>query len=87
LRDDVRQRGLAQARRPEQQHVVERLGALARGLDEDFGQSCRILQRDRLRQVANAHSREHGQGGARADAADFQQLPEDLAFGVAGEPE
>ena len=29
VRDDVRQRRLAEARRPEQQHVVERLAALA----------------------------------------------------------
>ena len=35
VRDDVRQRGLAEPRRPEQQHVVERFAALARGLDED----------------------------------------------------
>ena len=35
-RDDVRERGLAQARRAEQQHVVERLAAAARRLDEDF---------------------------------------------------
>jgi hypothetical protein len=34
--DDVGQRGLAQPRRAEQQHVVERLAALARGLDEDL---------------------------------------------------
>jgi hypothetical protein len=32
----VRQRGLAQAGRAEQQHVVERLAALARRADEDF---------------------------------------------------
>ena len=31
----MRQRGLAQARRTEDQHVIERLGALPRGLDED----------------------------------------------------
>jgi hypothetical protein len=35
-RDDVRQRGLAQAGRAEQQHVVERFLALARRADEDF---------------------------------------------------
>ena len=35
-RDDVRERGLAQAGRAEEQHVVERFLALARGLDEDF---------------------------------------------------
>ena len=34
-RDDVRQRGLAQAGRAEQQHVIERLGAIARCLDEN----------------------------------------------------
>ncbi len=34
--DDVGQRRLAQARGPEQQHVVERLAALARRLQEDL---------------------------------------------------
>ncbi len=34
--DDVRQRRLAQARRPEQQHVVQCLAPAARGLDEDL---------------------------------------------------
>ena len=34
-RDDVRERGLAEPRRAEEQHVVERLLALARRLDED----------------------------------------------------
>src|ERR1700743_1164489 len=34
-RDDVAQRVLARARRAEQQHVVERFGALAGGADED----------------------------------------------------
>ena len=33
--DDVRQRGLAQPRRAEQQHVVQRLLAPSAGLDED----------------------------------------------------
>ena len=33
--DDLGQGGLAEARRAEQQHVVERLAAGARGLDED----------------------------------------------------
>jgi len=32
----VRERGLAEAGRAEDQHVVERLVALARGRDEDF---------------------------------------------------
>jgi hypothetical protein len=35
VRDDVRQRRLAQARRAERQHVIERFLALFRGLDED----------------------------------------------------
>ena len=35
-RDDVRQRGLAQPGRAEQQHVVEGFGAVSRGLDEDL---------------------------------------------------
>ena len=35
VRDDVRQRRLAEPRRAEQQHVVERFAALARRLDED----------------------------------------------------
>jgi hypothetical protein len=35
VREDVRQRGLAEAGRPEQQHVVERLAALPGGGDED----------------------------------------------------
>ena len=35
-RDDMRERCFAQPRRAEQQHVIERLLALARGLDEDF---------------------------------------------------
>ena len=38
-RDDVRERGLAEARRSREQHVIEHFGASARGLDrhaEDF---------------------------------------------------
>ena len=36
VRDDVRERGLAEARRAEDQHVIERLAPVARGLDEDL---------------------------------------------------
>ena len=36
VRDDVRERGLAEARRAEDQHVVERLAPVARRLDEDL---------------------------------------------------
>ena len=34
-RDDLRQRRLAKARRPDEQHVIERLAARFGGLDED----------------------------------------------------
>jgi hypothetical protein len=40
--DDVRQRGLAQAGRAEQQHVVERLAALLGGADEDLELLARL---------------------------------------------
>jgi hypothetical protein len=45
-RDDVRQRGLAQSRRAEQQHVVERLAAVARGMNEDFELFARLRLTD-----------------------------------------
>jgi hypothetical protein len=44
--DDVRQRGLAQARRPEQQHMVHRFGAPLGGLDEDFELAADLLLAD-----------------------------------------
>ena len=34
-RDDLRERRLAEAGRPDEQHVIERLAARFRGLDED----------------------------------------------------
>ncbi|CFM09835.1 Uncharacterised protein [Bordetella pertussis] len=46
VRDDVRQGGLAQARRAEQQDMVERLAALARGRDEDLQLFARALLAD-----------------------------------------
>ena len=46
--DDVRERGLAQARRAEQQHVVERLAAAARRLDEDLELAAHLLLADVL---------------------------------------
>ena len=48
VRDDVRQRRLAEARRPEQQHVVERFLALARRLDEDRELPADLLLADVL---------------------------------------
>ena len=50
LRDDVRQRGLAQAGRAEQQHVIERLVAIARRLDEDGELAADFLLADVLGQ-------------------------------------
>ena len=48
VRDDVRQRRLAEARRPEQQHVVERFLALPRRLDEDRQLAADLLLPDVL---------------------------------------
>ena len=49
-RHDLRQRGLAQSRRPDEQHVIQRLAALARGFDE-YGQiGARLRLADELRQ-------------------------------------
>ncbi len=53
-RHDLRQRGLAEARRADEQHVIERLAALARGLDE-YGQiGARLRLADELRQQLRA---------------------------------
>src|SRR6266567_633807 len=48
VRDDVRQRRLAESRRSEEQHVVERFLALARGLDEDRQLAAYLLLPDVL---------------------------------------
>ena len=47
-RDDLRQRGLAEARRADEQHVVERLFARARGLDEHAQVGARLLLADEI---------------------------------------
>ena len=81
-RHDLRQRGLAEARGPDEQHMVQRLAALARGLDEDrqigarlgladkFGQQLRT-QRGVADIVAAALRRDDagGSGHARLIAA------------------
>src|SRR5712691_2061159 len=51
-RDDVRERGLAQPRRAEQQHVVQRLAARARRLDEDLELAADLLLPDILGEAA-----------------------------------
>ena len=47
-RDDLRQRGLAEPRRADEQHVVERLVARARRLDEHRQIGARLLLADEL---------------------------------------
>ena len=49
-RNDLRQRGLAQARRADEQHMVERLVARPRRLDEDLQIGARLLLADELRE-------------------------------------
>ena len=49
-RHDLRQRGLAEAGRTDEQHVVQRLAALARRLDEDREILARLLLADELGQ-------------------------------------
>ena len=53
-RDDLRQRGLAEAGRTDEQHVIQRLAALARGLDEDREIGARLRLTDELRQKLRA---------------------------------
>ncbi len=48
-RHDLRQRGLAETRRTDEQHVVQRLAALARGLDENRQIGARLLLADEFR--------------------------------------
>ena len=54
VRDDVRQRGLAEARRAEQQHVVERFAAPLRGVDEDAELLADLLLPDVFVEAAGA---------------------------------
>ena len=49
-RDDLRQRGLAEARRADEQHVIERFVARPRRLDEDRQVRARLLLADELGQ-------------------------------------
>src|ERR1700687_4222695 len=49
-RDDLRQRGLAEAGGTDEQHVVERLAPLARGLDEDREVGARLRLANELGQ-------------------------------------
>ena len=53
-RDDVRQRGLAETRRPEQQHVVERLAGASCSLDEDLQLPAHFFLADIFFELARA---------------------------------
>ncbi len=52
--DDLRQRGLAEAGRADEQHVVQRLAALARRLDEDREVLARLRLADEFGQRLRA---------------------------------
>ena len=56
-RHDLRQRGLAEARRTDEQHVIERLVALARGLDEDREIGARLRLADEFGKQLRAQRR------------------------------
>jgi hypothetical protein len=56
-RDDVRERGLAQTRRPEQQHVVERFGTAAGGFNEDFELAAHLFLADVLVELRGRSAR------------------------------
>ena len=53
-RHDLRQRGLAEARGADEQHVIQRLAPLARRLDEDREILARLRLADELRQQLRA---------------------------------
>ena len=57
---DLRERRLAEARRSGEQHMVERLAAIARGLDEDAEVGARLLLADELGERARP---QRGLGG------------------------
>ena len=56
-RDDLRQRGLAEARRADEQHVIERFVARPRRLDEHRKVGARLLLADELGRAAAAAAR------------------------------
>ena len=71
--DDVRERGLAEPGRPEQQHVIQRFAPLARRLDEDGELPADLLLADvLLEQLGTQRPLEGfllGSGGRRGDEA------------------
>ena len=56
-RDDLRQRGLAEAGRADEEHMVERLVARTRGLDENLEIGARLFLRRRIRRAAAGAAR------------------------------
>src|SRR5665213_1880586 len=55
--DDVRQRRLAETRRTDEEHMVERLFAAARRINEDLEVCARLCLADKLRQQLRAQRR------------------------------
>ncbi len=53
-RDDMRERGLAEARRPEQQYVIERFRAALRGFNKDFELAAHLFLPDIFFELARA---------------------------------
>ena len=85
---DLRQRGLAEAGGTDEQHVIQRLAALARRLDEDREVLARLLLADEVGQrlraqrgvadiVAAALGRDHA-GGRAHFASSFKPEPDQL---------
>ena len=75
-RDDVRERGLAEPGRPEEEHVIERLAPGARRLDEDRELPADLLLPDVLGELARAQAAldgffVHGRLGRRDQAVGF----------------
>jgi hypothetical protein len=91
VRDDVAQRGLAQPRRAEQQHVVQRLVALAGGADEDLQLLAHldlahvlVEQLGPQRALDGLLLRGHGRGGDHALGRRGQEI---VGLDAHGEPD
>ena len=91
-RDDLRQRGLAEPGRADEQHVVERLVALARRLDEDAEIGARLLLPDEfgqplrtkrsVRSIVVAAFGGHEPGGRAHAAAPLRSISDQMIQGL-----
>ena len=82
--DDVRERGLAEAGRPREQDVVERLPAPARGLEED---SELLGDLDLVDEVLSAEGRSERSKSSSPPAARASWIDDLLAFGKPRSPD